>query len=182
MKTLKRIFGSRKVEKSWERRINAELIFLYGESMVTSFVKTQRLWWLGHIQRMDYNTTTKTMWKATVGKEGRGGWPRLRWMEAVKMDLKEKGIGTRLGKQEQGQKTIKETHYALGLNGLYYYIAFRNFETRYRKSISWPLAKTGIFEKPICIPIPIYLPTQISKLHVPPITTQNLYTSICHTM
>ena len=53
-----------------------------------SFTKTQRIKWLGHIQRMDQARSTRKLldWKP-MGTRLVGG-PRQRWQEDVMEDLK----------------------------------------------------------------------------------------------
>jgi hypothetical protein len=50
--------------------------------------------WLGHVVRMDGERTTKSCWNANQEEVG-GGRPRLRWMDDVKLDLRNMGVKRR---------------------------------------------------------------------------------------
>jgi hypothetical protein len=59
---------------------------------VTSFIKGQRIQWLGHIMRRGENETVRVAleWKPQ-GNRPRGR-PRKRWIDVVEKDLKSLGI------------------------------------------------------------------------------------------
>jgi hypothetical protein len=91
-KILRRIFGGKRTDFGWERRTNAEIYQLFDDTSISDFIKSRRLQWLGHLERMDESRNVKTIaWKAPDSKRKRGR-PRKRWREAVEEDLKEKGI------------------------------------------------------------------------------------------
>jgi len=59
---------------------------------VTSFIKGQRIQWLGHIMRRGEDETVRVVleWKPQ-GKSPRGR-PRKRWIDVVEEDLKTLGV------------------------------------------------------------------------------------------
>ena len=65
------------------------MTFLCNDVPVVRRIKTQRLRWLGHVQRMNDNDVPKKILECKVSqyeKRGRGK-PRLRWRGAVDDDL-----------------------------------------------------------------------------------------------
>ncbi|XP_072395030.1 uncharacterized protein [Diabrotica undecimpunctata] len=87
-KILRRIFGGRKTEDSWERRTNNELMALYKEPTITKFVKSQRIRWFGHVERMAANIMPKlVITRKLIGPKRRGRL-RTRWISKVEEDLK----------------------------------------------------------------------------------------------
>jgi sorting nexin-29 len=77
---------------NWRRRYNKELYDMLELAPVTSFIKGQRIQWLGHIMRRGENETVRVAleWKPQ-GKRPRGR-PRKRWIDVVEKDLKSLGI------------------------------------------------------------------------------------------
>jgi hypothetical protein len=80
-RVLRRIFGPRRDEVTWEwRRLhNKELYDLYSSPNIIRVIKPRRLTWAGHLARMGER---RRAYKVLVGKpEGRKarGRPRLRW-------------------------------------------------------------------------------------------------------
>jgi hypothetical protein len=52
-KVLRRIFGGIKVNENWRRQYNKELMQLFGDLDVLSFVRISWPKWIGHVNRMD---------------------------------------------------------------------------------------------------------------------------------
>jgi hypothetical protein len=80
-----RIFGLKRDEVTgdWRKLHNEELHNLYSSSNIIRMIKSRRMGWSGHVARL-------------VGKpEGRRplGRPRLRWVDNIKIDLRETGWG-----------------------------------------------------------------------------------------
>ncbi|XP_072400961.1 uncharacterized protein [Diabrotica undecimpunctata] len=75
---LRRIFGGRKTEDGWERRTINELMALYKEPTITKFVKSQRIRWLGHVERMAANRMPKLVITRKLIGPKRRGRPRKR--------------------------------------------------------------------------------------------------------
>jgi len=52
-KVLRRRFGGIKVNENWRKRYNEELMQLFGDLDILSFVRISRLNWIGHDNRVD---------------------------------------------------------------------------------------------------------------------------------
>jgi hypothetical protein len=93
-RVLRRIFGPKKDEVTWEwRRLhNEELNDLYSSPNIR-MMKSRRMRWAGHVARMGEK---RDAYRILVGRrEGKRplGRPRRRWEDNIKMDL-EAGWGT----------------------------------------------------------------------------------------
>jgi len=92
---LRRIFGPRRDEVTWEwRRVhNEELNDLYSSSNIVRVIKSRRMRWAGHVARVGEE---RGVYRFLAGKpEGRRplGRPRHRWVDNIKMVLQEVGLG-----------------------------------------------------------------------------------------
>jgi len=92
---LRRIFGPRRDEVTWEwRRLhNEELNDLYSSPIIVRVIKSRRTRWAGHVARMGEG---RGVYRVLVGeREGRRplGQPRRRWVDNIRMDLQEVGCG-----------------------------------------------------------------------------------------
>ena len=92
---LRRIFGPRrdKVTGEWRRLRNEELNDLYSSPNIVWVIKSRRMRWAGHVARMGEE---RGVYRVLVGKlEGRRplGRPRHRWVDNIRMDLREVGCG-----------------------------------------------------------------------------------------
>jgi hypothetical protein len=93
-RVLKRIFGPKRDEVTWEWRKlhNEELHDLYSSPTIVLVIKLRRMRWMGHVAHMEEG---RGIYRVMVGKpEGKRpmGRPRFRW-EDIKMDLQEAGCG-----------------------------------------------------------------------------------------
>ena len=70
-------------------RFNDELYHICNDVPVVRRIKTQRLRWLGHVQRMNDNDVPKKILEAKRphGAQRGRGRPKLRWKDAVTQDL-----------------------------------------------------------------------------------------------
>jgi hypothetical protein len=50
---LRKILGAKKINNCWRGRHNNELMQLYGDLDIVSFIIINRLRWIGHVNRMD---------------------------------------------------------------------------------------------------------------------------------
>jgi hypothetical protein len=55
--------------------------------MACQFIKSQRIRWLGHVERVEDNAMPKRMLKGRLYSKRRRR-PRMRWLEEVENDLK----------------------------------------------------------------------------------------------
>ena len=94
-RVLRRVFGPKKDEVTWEWRKlhNEELRDLYSLPNIVWVVKSRRMRWVGYVARMGEG---RGVHRVLVGKpEGKRplGKPRCRWENNIKMDLREVGGG-----------------------------------------------------------------------------------------
>jgi hypothetical protein len=92
-RVLRRIFGTRRdeVTEDWRKLHNEELHNLYSSQNIIRMNKSRRMRWAGHVARMG---EMRTAYRILMGKpEGRRplGRPRRRWVDNIKMDLREIG-------------------------------------------------------------------------------------------
>jgi hypothetical protein len=90
-RVLRRIFGPKRdeVKGSWRKLRNEELHNLYSSPSIIRMIKSRRMRWAGHVARM---TGKSNAYRILVEKpEGKRslGRPRRRWMDNIKMDLRD---------------------------------------------------------------------------------------------
>ena len=77
----------------WRRLHNEELHDLYCSPNIVRVIKSRRMRWAGHVERMDEE---RGMYRVLLGKpEGKRplGRRRSRWVDNIRMDLQEVGCG-----------------------------------------------------------------------------------------
>jgi hypothetical protein len=88
-----RIFGPKREEYgSWRKLHNDELHDLYYSPNTVRVIKSRRMRWEGHVDRMGEG---RGVYRVLVGRpEGKRplGRPRRRWEDNIKMDLRETGM------------------------------------------------------------------------------------------
>jgi hypothetical protein len=94
-RVLRRIFGPKRDEVTgeWRKLHNEELHDLYSSPSIIRIIKSRRMRWAGHVGRM---REKRNSYRLLVGKpEGKRplGRPRLRWVDNIRMDLREVGWG-----------------------------------------------------------------------------------------
>jgi hypothetical protein len=92
-RVLRRIFGLKRDEVTgeWRKLHNEELHNLYSSPGIIRTIKSRRMRWAGHVARMGEK---RNAYRILVGKpeERRPlGRPRCRWVDNIKMDLREIG-------------------------------------------------------------------------------------------
>jgi hypothetical protein len=90
---LRRIFGPKRDEVTggWRKLYNEELHSLYSSPSIMRMTKSRRIGWAGHVARIG---ETRNAYRILVGNpEGKRplGRPRRRWVDNIKMDLREMG-------------------------------------------------------------------------------------------
>ena len=90
---LRKIYGPLQLDGGEYRiRFNCELEELIGGLNVVSFVKSQRIRWLGHVLRMPETRTLRKIFDTLPEGKRRRGRPRRRWLDAVEEDLQVMGV------------------------------------------------------------------------------------------
>jgi hypothetical protein len=94
-RVLRRIFGPKRDEVTggWRTLHSEELHGLYSSPSIIRVIKARRMRWVGHVARMG---EVRGAYNILVGRpEGRRppGRPRRRWVDNIKMDLREIGFG-----------------------------------------------------------------------------------------
>jgi hypothetical protein len=95
IRVLRKIFGPKRDEMTgeWRKLHNEELRDLYSSPSIIRIIKLRRMRWAGHVVRMG---DKRNAYKLLVGKpEGKRPLirPRRRWMDNIRMDLGEVGMG-----------------------------------------------------------------------------------------
>jgi hypothetical protein len=94
-RVLRRIFGPKRngVTGEWRKLHNEELHDLYFSPSIIRIVKSRRMRWAGHVECIGEK---RDVYRLLVGRpEGKRplGRPRCRWIDNIKMDLLEIGLG-----------------------------------------------------------------------------------------
>jgi hypothetical protein len=92
-RVLRRIFGPKRDEVTggWRKLHNEELHNLYSSSNIIRMIKSKRIRWAEQVARMGEK---RNAYRILLGKpEGRRrlGRPRRRWVNNIKIDLREIG-------------------------------------------------------------------------------------------
>jgi hypothetical protein len=86
------IFGPKRDEGLWRKLHNDELHNVYYSLNIVRVIKSRRMRWTGHVERMEEG---RGVYGVLVGRPIRRrplGRPRSRWEDNIKMDVREKGI------------------------------------------------------------------------------------------
>jgi hypothetical protein len=94
-RVLRRIFGPKRdgVMGGWRKRHNEALHNLYSLPIIIRIIKSRRMRWAGYVAQMGEK---RNVYRLLVRKpEGKRplGRPRRRWVDNIKMDLLEIGLG-----------------------------------------------------------------------------------------
>ena len=86
---MKQIFGPYYDPNTTQYRIrtNAEIKRLYSDSDIVQEIKSQRLRWAGHVQRLHEERLVKLVWEETPAGKRPLGHPRMRWRDNIQNDL-----------------------------------------------------------------------------------------------
>jgi transcription termination factor 2 len=92
-RVLRRIFGPKRDEVTggWRKLHNEELHKLYSSPSIIRMIKSRRMRWAGHVARMgEKRNAYRILVEKPEGKRPLGR-PRRRWVDNIKMDLREIG-------------------------------------------------------------------------------------------
>jgi hypothetical protein len=87
-KIIRKIYGPIKQEEQWRMRNNKEIDEILKEEEIVRFIKTRRLDWLGHVERMDANRISRKILCEKIYTKRVIGRPKLRWFDDVREDLR----------------------------------------------------------------------------------------------
>jgi hypothetical protein len=68
--------------------INEDINTILKGQDIVRFIKSLRLRWFGHVERMEDNAMPKRMVKGKLYSKRRKARPRMRWLDDVESDLK----------------------------------------------------------------------------------------------
>jgi hypothetical protein len=112
-----KLYGPVKENNVWRIRYNEELNTLLKGEDIVRFIKSQRIRWLGHVERTDDNAMPKRMLKEKLYSKRRKGRPRKRWLDDGESDLKMmvKGWKQKMRDREQWRLVVQEAKAHTGL-------------------------------------------------------------------
>ena len=92
---MRRIFDPRRDGNGeWRRFHNEEFHILYRSSIIVRVIEFKRLRWPSHVVRMEEGRGVFKILAGTTTGTGSLGRARRRWVNYIRMDLKEIGINT----------------------------------------------------------------------------------------
>jgi hypothetical protein len=106
-KITRKICGPVMENNVWTVRYNEEINTLLKGNDIVRFIKSQRMRWLGHVERMKDNAVPKRMLKVRLYSKRRKGRP-----DDVESDLKKmkvKGWIEKMRNREQWRPVVEET-------------------------------------------------------------------------
>ena len=90
---LRRIFGpTQKTNGEWRQKTNEELENLINYENIVRHIKSKRLSWVGHVERMPDERVVKSIYKWKPHATRPKGRPRLRWDDDMRDDLRKMGV------------------------------------------------------------------------------------------
>jgi len=92
-RSLRRIFGpTHKTNGEWRQKTNEELENLIDHENIVRHIKSKRLNWVGHVEKMPDERVVKSIYKLKPHATRPKGRPRLRWDDDVRDDLRKVGV------------------------------------------------------------------------------------------
>jgi hypothetical protein len=90
-RVLRRIFGLKRDEVmgEWRKLHNEELRDLYSSPSIIRIIKPRRMRWAGHVARMGEKRNAYRLVVLKPEGKRRLGRPRRRWVDNIRMDLRE---------------------------------------------------------------------------------------------
>jgi hypothetical protein len=90
---LRRIFGpTQKANGEWRLKTNEELENIIRQENIIRHIKSNRLSWLGHVEKMPDERVAKSVYKWKQYATRPKGRPRLSWEDDVRNDLRKIGV------------------------------------------------------------------------------------------
>jgi hypothetical protein len=86
-KILREIFGPNYENGIWRLKTNQELDEIIKRKNIINFIRTQRLSWLGHIERMQGTRMVKAIYSWKPISRRPIGRPKTRWGDDVRKDI-----------------------------------------------------------------------------------------------
>ena len=87
-KIIRRIWGPVNENGHYRIRTNLEIECALENEDIVRFIKSQRMRWLGHVERMMSDRMPKKIYSSSMNGKRRKGRPRSRWLDEVEKDLK----------------------------------------------------------------------------------------------
>jgi hypothetical protein len=110
-KVVRRIYSPVRERERWRIRSNRELEEILGGEDVVKFVKSRRLTWLGHVERMeDEKMSRKLLHGRMEGRRSRGR-PRERCLHDLEEDLRVMQVGRwweKVRSKEKWRRIVRE--------------------------------------------------------------------------
>jgi hypothetical protein len=117
-KIIMRIYGPIYSQRNWRLRTNREIDLIIGHEDTVNFIKSMRIRWLGHVERMSNDRMPKMILNAKMEGDRKRGRPKKRWINDVEQDLRKLGIHnwrSRAGDHQQWRAAVREAKVHPGL-------------------------------------------------------------------
>jgi hypothetical protein len=117
-KVVRTIYGPVKEGGRWRIRSNRELEEIIRGEDIVKFVKSQRLGWLGHVERMNEERMSRKLLHGKMEARMRRGRPRKRWLQDLEKDLRVIQVGRwweKVQSEEEWRRTVREAKAHPGL-------------------------------------------------------------------
>jgi hypothetical protein len=89
-RVLRRIFGPK---RDWRKLHNDDLHLLYPSPSIIRMIKSRRMRWTGHVERLRGKRHACRILVVKPEEKRPLGRPRRRWVDNIKIDLREIGCG-----------------------------------------------------------------------------------------
>lgn len=87
-RVIRKIYGPVKENDNWRTRTNEEINTILENEDIVRFIKSQRIRWLGHVQRMEKSRMPRRVMQERIYSTRRKGRPITRWVDDVIDDLR----------------------------------------------------------------------------------------------